>query len=56
MKKSEFVAEVAKKIGMPQNKTNDLVNAVLDVITDTLKASSLSERDRSIKFLMLQAM
>ena len=38
MKKSEFVAEVAKKIGMPQNKTNDLVNAVLDVITETLKA------------------
>ena len=38
MKKSEFVAEVAKKIGLPQNKTNELVNAVLEVITDTLKA------------------
>jgi DNA-binding protein HU-beta len=37
MKKSEFVAEVAKKIGMPQNKTNELVNAILEVITDTLK-------------------
>ncbi len=40
MKKSEFVAEVAKKIGMPQNKTNELVNAVLEVITDTIKAGN----------------
>ena len=38
MKKSEFVAEVAKKIGLSQNKTSELVNAVLDVITDSLKA------------------
>ena len=38
MKKTEFVAEVAKKIGMPQNKANELVNAVLEVITETLKA------------------
>ena len=38
MKKSDFVTEVAKKIGMSQAKTGELVNAVLDVITDTLKA------------------
>ena len=38
MKKSEFVAEVAKKIGMSQAKTGELVNAVLDVVTETLKA------------------
>ena len=38
MKKSEFVAEVAKKIGMPQTKDNELVNAVLEVISDTIKA------------------
>ena len=38
MKKSEFVAEVAKKIGMSQAKTGELVNAVLNVVTETLKA------------------
>jgi len=38
MKKSEFVAEVAKKIGMSQAKTGEVVNAVLDVVTATLKA------------------
>ena len=38
MKKTEFVAEVAKKLGMPQNKTNELVNAVLEVITKSLKS------------------
>ena len=38
MKKSDFVAEVAKKVGLSQAKTGELVNAVLDVITETLKA------------------
>ena len=38
MKKSDFVAEVAKKTGLSQAKSNDFLTAVLDVITDTLKA------------------
>jgi nucleoid DNA-binding protein len=37
VKKSEFVAEVAKKIGLSQAKTGELVNTILDVITETLK-------------------
>jgi len=38
MNKTEFVAAVAKKTGTPLNKTADLVNAVLDTITESLTA------------------
>ncbi len=37
MKKSDFVAEVAKKTGMSRVKADEAVNAVLDVIMDALK-------------------
>jgi DNA-binding protein HU-beta len=38
MKKSDFVAEVAKKTGMSRAKADEAVNAVLDAITETLKS------------------
>ena len=38
MKKSDFVAEVAKKTGMSKVKADEAVNAVIDAITDILKS------------------
>jgi DNA-binding protein HU-beta len=38
MKKSDFVAEIAKKTGMSRAKADEAVNAVLDAITDALKS------------------
>jgi DNA-binding protein HU-beta len=37
MKKSDFVAAVAHKTGMSRAKADEAVNAILDLITDTLK-------------------
>jgi len=37
MNKTEFVAEVAKKTGMPRAKADEAVNAILDAITAALK-------------------
>ncbi|MHB8629340.1 MAG: HU family DNA-binding protein [Aggregatilineales bacterium] len=37
MKKSDFVAEFGKKTGMTHAKADKAVNAVLDLITETLK-------------------
>ena len=37
MKKSDFVAAVAQKTGMSRAKADEAVNAILDLITDTLK-------------------
>jgi len=38
MKKSDFVAEIAKKTGMSRAKADEAVNAVLDAISETLKS------------------
>ena len=38
MKKSEFIAEVAKRVGVSQAKTGEMVNMMLDVIMEALKA------------------
>jgi DNA-binding protein HU-beta len=38
MKKSDFVAAVAQKTGMSRTKADEAVNAVLDLITETLKS------------------
>ncbi|MHB8628737.1 MAG: HU family DNA-binding protein [Aggregatilineales bacterium] len=38
MKKSDFVAEIAKKTGMSRAKADEAVNAILDTITETLKS------------------
>jgi len=38
MKKSDFVAEIAKKTGLSQVKSSEVVNAVLEAISDALKA------------------
>jgi DNA-binding protein HU-beta len=38
MKKSEFVAEVAKKAGVTRVEADKVVNAALNVITDTLQS------------------
>lgn len=38
MKKSDFVAAVAQKTGMSRAKADDAVNAILDLITETLKS------------------
>ena len=38
MKKSDFVAAVAEKTGMSRAKADEAVNAILDLITETLKS------------------
>jgi|GEM_PF-128058 len=38
MKKSDFIAEVAKRTGVPRTKADEAVNAMIDVITDTLRS------------------
>ncbi len=38
MKKSDFVAEIAKRTGVPRTKADEAVNAMLDVITETLQS------------------
>ena len=38
MHKTEFVAELAKRTNISQDKAAEMVTAVLDIITDTLKA------------------
>ena len=38
MKKSDFVAEIAKKTGMSRAKADEAVNAILDTITHVLKS------------------
>ena len=37
MKKSDFVAEIAKRTGVPRTKADEAVNAMLDVIAETLQ-------------------
>src|SRR5579863_2290985 len=37
MKKSDFIAEYGKKTGMTHAKADEAVNAVLELITETLK-------------------
>src|SRR5579864_7090503 len=37
MKKSDFIAEFATKTGMSRAKADEAVNAVLDLITETLQ-------------------
>ncbi len=37
MKKSDFVVEVAKRAGIPRTKADEVVNHVLDIVSDTLK-------------------
>ncbi|MHB8625405.1 MAG: HU family DNA-binding protein [Aggregatilineales bacterium] len=37
MKKSDFVAAVATKTGMSRAKADEAVNAILDLITETMK-------------------
>ena len=60
MKKSDFVAEVAKKTGLSQAKSNEYLTAVLGVITDTLKSGdkvtltgfgSFEVRDRAARMV-----
>ena len=38
MKKSDFIVEVAKKSGLSQVKAGEVVNTMLDVITEALKS------------------
>lgn len=37
MNKTEFIAAIATKTGLPRAKADEAVNAVLDLITDELK-------------------
>lgn len=38
MKKSDFVAEVAKRTGVPRTKADEAVNAMISIIEDALKS------------------
>ncbi len=37
MKKAEFIDSVAKKAGLSKKDTNEVLNAILDTITEALK-------------------
>lgn len=38
MKRQEFVEKVAKKVELPKNKTNEVIDAVLETIQSALKS------------------